>query len=192
MAKISSLRKMVAELYGRQVPGRDIWSEWLYENHVLVVARFAREIAARHGIDPDLCETAALLHDLGDALTSRHDLMHEQISLDKAEELLVAASYDESTVRRLVDDALRYHSCHGDERPQSDEGKVLATADACAHFLTDFYPRMQELIFRGRGAETFRSWAAEKIERDYNTKIFYHDERDLVKPAYEKYRKLYN
>lgn len=192
MDLIEKVRLAVADLYERRVPGRDIWSEWLYENHVLVVARFAREVAERQGVDPDLCEAAALLHDLADAVTSRYDPEHGQISLNEAEKVLVAAGYDANTVRRIVDDALRYHSCHGDERPQSDEGKVLATADALAHFLTDFYPYMQKNVFKDRGAEAFRRWAAEKIERDYHVKIFYDGERARVKPAYEKYRQLFS
>lgn len=189
---IETTRTQIAELYGRHTPTCDVWSGWLYDNHVLIVAKYAREVAERHNVDPDLCETAALLHDLGDTVTSRHDPAHAQISLDKAEELLVAAGYDESTIRRLVDDALRYHSCHGDKHPQSDEGKVLATADAMAHFLTDFYPYMQENVFKDRSDEAFRRWAAEKIERDYHIKIFYDDERARVKPAYEKYRQLFS
>jgi len=192
MQHITLIRTEVAELYRRRSPAQDVWAEWLYENHVIVVANFAREIAERHGIDAGLCEATALLHDIGDAVTSRHDPAHEQVSLDTAEELLVAAGYDDMTVRRLVDDALRYHSCRGDERPQSDEGKVLATADATAHFLTDFYIFAQDTIFKDRGVESFRRWAAEKIERDYHIKIFYDDEREVVTPAYRKLRKQFN
>lgn len=186
MKPIEKVRGAVAALYEQQLPNRDIWSEWLYDNHVLVVAKFAREVAERHGADPDTCEAVALLHDLGDALTSRHDPGHEQLSLRKAEELLHAAGYDEQTVRRLVDDALRFHSCHGAERPKSEEGKVLATADALAHFLTDFYAYMRDVVFKDRGPEAFKRWVAEKIERDYHAKIFYDHERTMVTPTYEK------
>lgn len=191
MDLIEKVRVAVAELYERHDPACDEWAEWLYDNHVLVVAKYAREVAGRHGVNPDTCEAVALLHDLGDTLTSRHNPEHEQISLSKAEELLVAVGYDDSTVRRLVDDALRYHSCHGTERPQSDEGKALATADALAHFLTDFYPYMQGNVFKDRGPIAFQNWAAEKIERDYRIKIFYDDERTAVKPVYEKLRELF-
>lgn len=192
MDSIEKVRSAVAALYGRQTSAQDVWAGWLYDNHVLVVAKYTREVAERHHVDPDLCEAAALLHDIADALTSRHDPAHGQLSLDKAEELLLAAGYDDETVRRLVDDALRYHSCHGDERPQSDEGKVLATADALAHFLTDFYAVMQDFVFKERGIEVFRHWAAEKIERDYHIKIFYDDERAMVTPTYEKLKQLFN
>lgn len=192
MEMIEKVRSGVAALYAQQLPGRDGLSAWLYENHVLVVAKYAREVAQRHGVDANRCEAVALLHDLGDALTSRYDPAHEQISLTKAEELLVAAGYDHKTVRRLVDDALRNHSCHDGECPESDEGKVLATADAMAHFLTDFYPYMQEYVFKDRGLESFRAWTAEKIERDYKVKIFYAEERAIVTPAYKKMRELLN
>jgi putative nucleotidyltransferase with HDIG domain len=192
MGHIESIRTEVAKLYGQRTQAQDIWTDWIYPNHTLVVAKYAREVAERHGIDADMCEAVALLHDIGDAVTSRHDPAHGQVSLEKAEELLVAAGYDEQMVRRLVDDALRYHSCHGDDRPQSDEGKVLATADALAHFLTDFYAFMQDNVFKDRGVEVFRGWAAEKIERDYRVKIFYDDERLAVASTYEKLRKLFN
>lgn len=186
MNAIEKVRATVAELYSKLPPNHDAWSDWLYDNHVLVVAKYAREVAERHGVDPDLCEAAALLHDLGDAVTSRHDPAHERVSLSRAEEVLVAAGYDNATVRRLVDDALRYHSCHGDERPQSDEGKVLATADAMAHFLTDFYEFMEKCVFDDRGTRFFNRWSSEKVERDYRVKIFYEEERAMVTPAYKK------
>lgn len=192
MSAIETIRTQVAELYQRNNPASDIWADWLYEHHVLVVAQYAREVAERHGVDPDKCEAVALLHDIGDAVTSRHDTAHEQVSLDTAEKLLVAAGYDGATIRRLVDDALSFHSCHGDKRPQSDEGKVLATADALAHFLTDFYVFAQDNIVKDRGVEAFRRWAAEKIERDYYVKIFYDNERAAVTPAYEKLQHLVN
>jgi len=192
MTKIEHIRAAVAELYGQRNPARAAWADWLYKNHVLVVAKYARGVAERHGIDADMCEAVALSHDIGDAVTSRHDPAHEQVSLDTAEELLVAAGYDDATVRRLVDDALSFHSCHGDKRPGSDEGKVLATADALAHFQTDFYVFAQDTIVKDRGIEAFRRWAAEKIERDYHVKIFYDDEREVVTPAYRKLQKLFN
>ena len=95
------------------------------------------------------------------------------------------------TVHRLVDDALRFHSCHGEDRPQSDEGKVLATADARAHFQSDFYAYMQDHVFKDRGTEAFKHWAAEKIERDYHVKIFYDDQRAVVAPTYKKLQKQF-
>ncbi len=190
MANIVALRGYVGRDYKRAYPSRDEFADWLYPHHVLVVAQYAREIAARHGVDPDLCEAAALLHDFADAYISRKSENHEAVSLDRARTALQVCGYDETVISKIVDDALRYHSCRGSDRPKSDEGKVLATADALAHFLTDFYPFIVGQWSR-RPLEEVRSWVREKIERDYHTKIFYDDERAKVAETYQLLKKQF-
>lgn len=191
MTNIELLRKAVKDLYEQNLPGRDDWADWLYSNHVLWVAKVSCRLAEKYGANADLAEAAALLHDIADAKIPRRSDSHEEVSLDIARELLTNCGFDQSEIALVVDDADRYHSCHSGEKPESKEGLVLATADAMAHYQTGFYvfavSRMRE-----KSLEEIQAWVLPKLERDYNSKIFFEDERQEVTPAYETLRTIFS
>lgn len=139
MARLDDLWHEVESLYSEKHTTREDWADWLYPNHVVVVAHNAKAIAKRKGANVELSQVAALLHDLADFKMKRADPGHEQESLKVARELMQAHGYTANEITLVVDDAVRYHSCHGDERPASIEGLVLATADSLAHLQTNFY-----------------------------------------------------
>lgn len=143
-----------------------------------------------YNADPGLCRSAALLHDVSDARIAREDPTSEVLSLQIAEELLNQADFDQQTIRLLVDDALRYHSCRDGEKPKSDVGKVLATADAMAHFQTDFYPYAFSAKLFSDYQKT-KNWAAGKIDKDYKNKIFFEDIKAEVLPQYETLKMVF-
>ena len=191
MKKIELLREAVQNLYKQSLPDRDEWADWLYDNHVLWVAKMSRKLAEKYDADADLAEAAALLHDIADAKMPRRNDAHEEVSLGIARELLTNCGFDQNEITLVVDDAARYHSCHNGEKPESKEGLVLATADAMAHLQTGFY------IYAVRNMTTknldeVTQWVLAKLERDYNKKIFFEDERKEVKPAYETLRTIFS
>lgn len=49
MSKLEQVQTKVRELYLSKNPKRDEWTDWLYENHVLVVAQKAHELAKKYG-----------------------------------------------------------------------------------------------------------------------------------------------
>lgn len=67
MKKIELLREAVQNLYKQSLPDRDEWADWLYDNHVLWVAKMSRKLAEKYDADADLAEAAALLRDIADA-----------------------------------------------------------------------------------------------------------------------------
>lgn len=190
--QVYAVEQKVEELYLAKHPGRDPWAEWLWKYHVLWVADKATEIAVSHDVDPSLCRVAALLHDVADSVMNRFEPEHEQKSLEMARQILQEVGYDPETVNRLVNDALAKHSCRGEERPDSIEGKVMATADALAHFETSFFPHA--FWWKGQNGEEYMKimeWALKKIEKDFNNKIFFDDIRIQIKPAFKALRSTF-
>ncbi len=184
------LESLVKELYEAKNPNRDGWADWLYINHVLWVADKAEEIANRYNIDCKLSRAAALLHDISDTKIEREDSSSDQLSLEIARDLLKQTQFDSETITLIVDDALRYHSCRNGEKPASGIGKVLATADALAHFQTDFYPfAFSSKLFDNY--ETLKLWSAQKIVKDFNNKIFFEEIREETRPQYETLQLLF-
>lgn len=192
MARIDKLRRNVKELYEAKVEGQDPWSEWLYPNHVLVVAKFAVPLAEKYGANVELTEVAALLHDIADVKMPRKDPRHEEESLKIARQVMQDCGYTAEETQLVVDDAVRFHSCHGDERPESKEGLILATADSQAHLKTDFYVYATWAFGRDRSLEALKEWVAKKIERDLHNKISFDDEREDARKDYEVIKELFS
>ena len=191
MNRLEQLETFVKELYDAMDPKREDWAEWLYKNHVFWVADKAQAIATNHHIDSELSRAAALLHDVADAEMSRFDPRHEIRSLELAQELLAQSGFSTEEISIVVDDAIRFHSCSAGEKPSSDIGLVLASADAAAHFLTDFMLH----AFIDVSIEEYeerKNWARQKIEKDFHKKIFFPEVKAEVAPHYEALKQMLN
>ncbi|HYH75613.1 MAG TPA: HD domain-containing protein [Candidatus Saccharimonadales bacterium] len=190
--KLAKLEQAVRQTYEAKDPQRAAWADWLYDTHVFTVADYAQSLAERYDVPVYMCRAAAVLHDIADASMSRFDPNHEQASMDIARQLLDAAGYDAAEIGIIVDDALKLHSCHDGQRPDTQVGKVLATADALAHLQTDFYTYATETMMDDMPIDKRRAWAAKKIRRDFNDKIAYDAIREEARPYYEKLAAHFN
>ncbi len=189
--RLSRLEKKVRDLYQSQNPNRDEWADWLYDNHVFVVAEGAKSVATRFGGNSELAYVAGMLHDIADTEMSRFDDAHEERSMEIARELLLSGGYSEAEVEIIVGDALENHSCRGGQQPETLEGKALASADATAHLKTNFYEFTTDFIRKRDGDNAKLAWVLPKIKRDFNTKIQYDEVRAEVRGHYESLRRKY-
>ena len=192
MNRLQQLEKKVKELYQEKNPNRAKWADWLADNHVFVVANNASELAKKYGANEELSRTAALLHDIADTRMKRDDKKHEEVSLQIARELMTEFGYSEPEIELVVYDAIRYHSCYGNEHSESLEGKILSTADSLAHLKTDFYVFAAWAIGRTMTLKKLKEWILEKIDRDLNNKIFFEEVRKEALPDYKLIRELFS
>ncbi len=192
MTKLNKLEEGVKKLYAAKNPERTEWADWLADNHVFIVADYATDLANRFGANADLARAAALLHDIADCKMARMDPGHEAESLKIARELMIQSGYTEEEISLVVDDAIRYHSCHNGESPESIEGKILATADSMAHLKTDFYVYAAWAFGKTRTLEQLKKWTLKKIERDLNDKVFFDEVREELRPDYEIIKNLFS
>lgn len=182
MEKLEKIKKEIKSLYSKgPIP-------WFFDFHVAVVASYAGEIAKREKANVELSVLAGFFHDIAYAwgATKEHALMNE--SLEKTEEMMKKAGYSSKEIL-AVKHAIIPHSCRG-KSPASLEGKVLATADALAHLMTDFYFEAPVRFKEISNIETFKSWAREKIERDFHKKIFFEPERQKARKRYDALKTL--
>lgn len=177
MTKPEKLENSVRALYERKDPNRSDWADWLYRNHVFVVADYAEVLAKQYGSQIDLCRAAAVLHDIADTSMPRLNPGHEEESLKIARNLLADAGFDADEIAIIVDDALRLHSCHDGQKPSTLVGKVLSTADALAHVRTNFYEYATENLMPDKTDHEKKEWAAKKLPRDFYDKIAFEEVR---------------
>ncbi len=167
-------------------------AKWLYKSHVLIVANYAKQIAEKNKANSELCILGALFHDIARCwgVFDEPQLMNE--SLVKAKELMQENNYSEKEIQ-TVKEIILTHSCN-EEMPETVEEKVLASADALAHFMTDFY---LDLIFfkwiePAEKMETFKPWVLKKIDRDFNKKIFFKEFKELARKRFEALQTLFS
>ncbi len=188
MTRIDILTQKVRDLYEEKNLNRADWADWMYQHHVFQVATTAKELAERFAVDAELAPAAGMLHDIADAVMNRFDSAHEAHSLQIAGELLTEAGFTPEQITIVVDDALTFHSCYGEDLPQTPVGKILATADAVVHLTTDFYYFAERQMQQSKTAKHIADWALPKIERDFYTKIFFEELRTEHRSDYESLR----
>lgn len=186
MADIEKLERIVRERYEKKNPNRDRWSDWMFENHVIDVADRAEVLAHRFKASPAACKASALLHDIADAEIPRQDPNTDKVNMEVAAMLLHQAQFSDSEKQDILADALPFHSCHGEERPKTMVGKILATADALSHLNTEFYGYFNGVLASERTPEQSRQIARSKLLRDFNTKIAFDEVREEVRERYEE------
>ncbi len=186
MTKIEKLKEEVRNLYNSKHSDRAAWADWIYEGHVIPVGDASRKIAERFGGNPELAEAAGLLHDIADAIMKREEPQHETKSMEIARDLLTKSGFSDAEIKTVVDDAILNHSCRGDNRPTTLEGRAMAAGDAFAHLTTDFYLVAEEDRKRYETHAEVVVWVHPKLDRDFTNKIAYDELREEVRADYEK------
>jgi putative nucleotidyltransferase with HDIG domain len=190
MQPLDTLRKKVEELYTSGNPNADKWNDWAYKNHVLWVANKTEEIAKKQGARVDLSVAGALLHDIADAVMPRNTPNHETESLKIADRLLHESGFSVQDTTFIVREIIKPHSCK-ELMPTKLEGKVMATADGAAHFLTEFYVLFAWRHYGpGDDYQGYKDWLLQKIEKDFNKKLFFDEVKQEVVPVYETLKRL--
>ena len=190
MRDLVSIQDTVEKVYAASPD--EAMSKWFYKGHVAVVADYAEEIAEKAGADKELAVLSALFHDVARAWEVEKDpeLMNE--SLEYAQKQMKECGYSDDDFEQ-VKEAIVPHSCRTGP-PGTELGKILATADALAHLMTDFY---FILPFYGwlKAADNFdgyRDWLLEKIDRDLNKKIFFEEYKEMAVPRYEAMKLIFS
>jgi len=192
MSRIDELEKRVRALYEAKASSRDDIADWLYENHIFIVAKYASDLSDKFGGDKDVAIAASLLHDIADAKMSRFDKNHKPTTLEIAAKIMHESGFSKEDISIVTEDALPYHGCHGDERPKTIEGKVMATADAMAHIGTNYYTFLT--WFKGTDKTSYTQVIEKiqgKIERDYHNKIQFEEIKEEYRHNYELLKELY-
>ena len=114
----------VVEAVARMVMPREPGHGWDHVERVRALSRIiAEELGG--GVDTEVLDIAAILHDVGRALSPEN---HAEASARFAERLLRALGYPEDRIGRVVE-AIRSHSFSSGRRPRSIEAAILSDAD---------------------------------------------------------------
>lgn len=166
-------------------PQRKKLLEHFWKHHVVPVVAYSREMAARYGGDTDVIHLGALLHDM--ALIEDAE-PHDEIGAEKAYEFLVVNWAPQETAKKVSDVVLK-HRCKVYE-PQTLEEKIVATADALAHFFPDFHGSGALSLSREDHIQ-MKVLDIEKLEKEYESKIFFEKEKELFKKVIRDFQQQF-
>jgi len=189
MEKREIVLNEVSELYAVATTSM---GKWMWRNHTQWVANKAEELAKKYKADVEKVYCAALLHDLGDSRYERGHADFDTWSWNTGKAILKKAGFRKAE-RDAILEAIRTHSCHPGHLPATIEGEVLATADGMWHLQTNFFP---VICYMNRPENThdydeWQKWFNGKIERDFNMKIFFDDEKEEVREDYDALMKVF-
>lgn len=183
----------VARLVERAyLSSKEDFAQWSWQNHVQFVAENAEALSREEGANEDLTVAGAWLHDFGDVFVDRHAREFEEVSKTESIKVLKESGYSDEEIREVLEVIIEPHSCKGENLPRTIEGKVLATADALAHLNTDFYIQFAwKHIPAGKTYGEFIEWVNEKIERDYNKRIFFEEVKAGAEDRYKSLKEVF-
>ena len=159
--------------------------DWKY--HIVPVVHYAKLLAEKLGADIEVAELAALLHDMGRLRHGGKD--HEITGVPIAEEILRWENYSDEIISE-VKHCVATHRWSKDIKPETLVAKIIANADAMAHFdvvPVFFYRRAEKYSFE----EAFE-WIDLKIKRDWEKKITLPEAKILMQEKYDAIQLLLN
>lgn len=163
---------------------------WFYEEHLLVVKKLALDLCDLY---PQANRDAVILsvwfHDIGRA--HGHDENHDLYGADYARKILTKNNFDQDLIK-LVVNSCKTHSCEKNGKPESLEGKILATADALSHYHNGHFLRIFNSWSKNSDEDyhELKKKLFEKIKNDFTEKIFFTEVKQAIKPMYQAWQKI--
>ena len=152
--------------------------------HLKPVIEKSKELAVKYDGDLEVVWLASILHDIGQFDDVEN---HDTVGSEKAYDILLERGYSEEIASK-VRSAILTHRVKN-YSPENLEQKIVATADAMAHFTTAHYVWMAH-ISKKPFMELMKKFDG-KLNRDFDDKIFFEDEKKMVQPYYHVLKSLF-
>ena len=160
--------------------------DWFYATHLLGVEKFAKWLLARlPKANKEVVMLGVWLHDLQRIKGIKGN--HQEIGAKEAEKVMIKFAYDNKTINQ-VKNIILSHSC-SNKKPNTLEGKILASADAMSHYHNDFF--LQIAVTGQRDLGEYKKWALEKLNRNYNVKISFPFAKKEIKARHDLFKKVF-
>ena len=159
---------------------------WFYDKHLLGVEKWAKFLLTKlPRADKEVVFLGVWLHDLHRIRGLKGD--HQKAGAQEAKKVMQGYGYPDETIKK-VQAIILTHACDG-AMPKTLEGRILASADAMAHYINDFY--LQIAVTGQRSVAEYKEWCLEKLKRDYSKKISFPFARQAIKDRHDALMKVF-
>lgn len=141
--------------------GYDFWN-----NHIKYVFKHSHDMAITRGADVEVCELAALFHDMAMVADFGPRDEHEKYGAQMARSMLTELNYPKDKID-LIEQCVLNHRSSGGKLRESTEEQIVADADVIAHL--DSIPSLFSLVYNKMhmSLEDGREYIKNKLLRDY-------------------------
>ena len=182
MNEVDKVKKLVLE----ESKDWEEFSRQFLRFHVKLVVDYAVRLAGMLGADKEVVAISAWLHD--QTIQTHGDKDHNVTGAKHARDVLGKIGFSEEKIRKICD-SIETHRCKDGLMPKTLEAKILASADAMAHFdMPLFLPWIGKR--RGKSLAETLQWMKDKGERDWNRKMFFPEAKEMIRHKYEMFMEL--
>jgi HD superfamily phosphodiesterase len=175
----------IQELVERECESGPI-ADWFFETHIVAVNKYAHFLLEKlPEANKEVVLLGVWLHDMQRIRGIKGD--HQKVGAEEAEKVMKDFEI-ERDIQDKVKQIILTHSCDK-ELPTTLEGKILASADAMSHYANDFY--LQIATTRQRNLKEFKEWALEKLDRDFEKKIFFNFAKKEIKDRHDALKTIF-
>ena len=188
---IKNLEKKIKDLYynppkikSNADPKRKEFLKNFWDYHVAKVMEESMKMAEKYGGDKEVVYIGAMMHDVGFIYSKTR---HSVVGAVKAYSILLKNKFGKKIAREVSNIALTHQCKH--EFPNTIEEKIVATADAIAHFSPAYYLGLSVIA-----KEDYKDLAKKnflKLIKDYDNKIFFETERKKFKRVMKSFKKIF-
>ena len=180
--KLEKVKKLVE----RECKELGFAPEWFFEEHLSVVNKKAKWILKKAPeANKEIVLLGTWLHDIQRVRGIKME--HQEGGAQEAEKIMREFGYPDELIKK-VKSIILTHSCRGNNLPTTIEGQILATADAMAHYTTDFFLRIA--LISDMTIKEYKEWALIKLEKNYNVKISFDFAKETVKDRHDTIKKF--
>ena len=153
-----------------------------YSHHILTVVKYSKMLARKLKADMEIVEIAALLHDYASVVNKKWKENHHIYGSRLAEEVLKKYNYPKDKIEQVKHCIVSHRASKKIPR-ETIEAKIVASADAMAHF--DKFNSLLYFAFTkgGMGIDEGTKWVLGKLERDW--KKLMPEAKEMVRGKYE-------
>lgn len=157
--------------------GCSIWT-----HHIVYVVKYAKLLAKKLKADQEVVELAALLHDYAAISNKNLSSQHHLHGAKLAEEILKKYHFPQKKIEEIKKCILT-HRASQNLLPQTLEAKIIASADAMAHF--DNIDSLLHLAYvqHKLGIDEGTKWVLAKLERSWQKLM--PEAKQLLEKKYE-------
>ncbi len=157
-----------------------------YEYHFVPVVKFAKLLASKkEGVDLEIVEIAAWLHDIGSIIYGRKE--HHLTGAEIAEKKLRDLNYPEEKIV-LVKKCISNHRGSREDFRESFEEQILAEADAMSHFDNVAGIFKAAFVYENQSQDEAKKSTFKKLNNKWNQLSL--EGKELVRDKFEAARIL--
>ena len=164
MSNIVESVKEILLKYTKESFERDGYDFW--NNHIKYVFKHSHDMAVKRGADVEVCELAALFHDMAMAADFGPRDEHEIYGAKMVRNTLTELNYPKDKIDLIEQCVLHHRGSKSDVRSTKEE-QILADADCVAHFdsITSLFSLAYNKI--GLPMEEGKEFVKNKLTRSY-------------------------